>query len=522
VAQPVEIFKNIKGFTRDFAVDSLPAGYLWDMVDAIPNRKGARVEQRGAWEYTGTANYGGTIMGGYDTAFIKGPKLLIVANSHVYDVSVPDGVPTDLGTGPATMVQNGIKLHDKVYFLDAAGAFRPRRVEWTAASPTLDLITDVNAPKAKVGIAYLERLFVAGDPANPSNIYSSPLPEDGGPTTGTWDVTEGHIGTNNEVTGMAAMAGQVLVFHPGSIERLRGKVPPGYGVDVNAVDMFMDTLTEQVGCTQPHTIVPWRENIIFADERGIFLTDGSAVKNLTELGGIGDFWRVAYGARINAPGSVSCGTFLDYLIVTVNCSVPPALAFNFTLACDLNTRSWFRFSNWPATCYIQSESAIEQSWAGHLTTNRLSRVSSMFQDPVPPPDPLPDYVDGNGLAVLPSLTTGFHRLDKEEGMTRLHNLFVSYHHQSFLRSPAEYGLRVEYRTDPPTPEDIDMATGSVVGWAEAGQLPDVIEYSRKKLPVGKRGYGVMVRVTDLTPSRITRVYSVGVQKTSQDRAKVTT
>jgi len=57
---------------------------------------------------------------------------------------------------------------------------------------------------------------------------------------------------------------------------------------------------------------------------------------------------------------------------------------------------------------------------------------------------------------------------------------------------------------------------------EAGKLPDVIEYSRKKLPVGKRGFGVMVRVTALTPSRIHRFYALGVQQTSQDRAKVTT
>ena len=61
VAQPVEIFKNIKGMTRDFAVDALPAGYLWDLVDAIPNRKGARIEQRGAWEY-----FSSTALRGHD------------------------------------------------------------------------------------------------------------------------------------------------------------------------------------------------------------------------------------------------------------------------------------------------------------------------------------------------------------------------------------------------------------------------------------------------------------------------
>jgi len=301
------------------------------------------------------------------------------------------------------------------------------------------------------------------------------------------------------------------------VERIRGSIPPATDVDT---DMFVEPLTEQVGAVVAQTIIPWRENIIFADERGVFLTDGSTVRNLAELGGIGDFWRVAYGSRLAANG-VCCGTFLDYLLVTVNCVIGTRDA-PFTLVCDLNTRSWFRFSNFPATCYIPSESSVEQTWAGHYVTNRIARTSKMFQDQVPPPDPLPDYVDGNGLPVLSSFTTGFTRLDRQEGMQRLRSIFTSYHHESFIRDPLADGVKVEYRTDPPTPEDIDLATGSVTGWTEAGRLPDAEEYTRKKLPVGKRGFGIMVRVSAVTASRIHRFYSLGVEQTSQDRAKVTT
>jgi hypothetical protein len=124
--------------------------------------------------------------------------------------------------------------------------------------------------------------------------------------------------------------------------------------------------------------------------------------------------------------------------------------------------------------------------------------------------------------VLSSFTTGFHRLDKEEGMTRAVRLFTSYHHESFTRGLSSNGVKVEYRTDPPTPEDIDLATGSVTGWTEAGRLPDTRMYTRKKLPVGKRSYGLMVRVTAQTSSRIHRFFSLGVERTSQDRGKVTT
>ena len=54
MAQPTEIFGTVKGMTRDFAVDNLPEGYLWNLVDGIPNRKGARVDIRGGWAYHGT------------------------------------------------------------------------------------------------------------------------------------------------------------------------------------------------------------------------------------------------------------------------------------------------------------------------------------------------------------------------------------------------------------------------------------------------------------------------------------
>jgi hypothetical protein len=107
-------------------------------------------------------------------------------------------------------------------------------------------------------------------------------------------------------------------------------------------------------------------------------------------------------------------------------------------------------------------------------------------------------------------------------MQRLHYIFPSYHHESFTRGITADGVKVEYRTDPPTPDDIDYATGLVTGWTEAGRLPDTTEYTRKKMPVGKRGYGIMVRVSAITPSRIHRFYALGVQQTSQDRAKVTT
>ena len=153
----------------------------------------------------------------------------------------------------------------------------------------------------------------------------------------------------------------------------------------------------------------------------------------------------------------------------------------------------------------------------------MMKVSTMFQDPiVATGTPLPDYADGDNFPVSSILTTGWKRLSKEEGMKRIRNLYVSYHHQSEIGPLVANGLRVQYRIDPPHPEEIDPVTGDPVGWIDAGWLPDVDELTRKKLPVGKRGYGIMVQLTGSSYSRTTRFFSIGALSTDQDRGKVTT
>lgn len=522
MAQPVEIFGPVKGMTRDFGIDSLPNGYLWDLVDALPNRKGARVEQRGNWNYfsqTPVVSYGGVIYGGAHVRFSKGTKLYLNANSRVWECVLASGAQINLAAGHPSMVQNGVLLRDRLYFFDGTGAAKPIAITFDGTNSAVALLAASGCPKAKVGIAYKERLVAAGDPANPANVYFSPLETEGtspnfGPL-GTWDAAS-FIGTTQEVTGLAGQASQILVFHPGMIERIRGsEIDTTAGGDG---DMYVETLTDQVGCTMPHTIVPWRENIIFADEHGVFLTDGATVRNLAELGGIGDFWRLAYGNRI--PGSaINCGIFLDFLLVTIN-TTDGSVNTPHTLVCDLNERTWMRFTNFPSTCFIPSTADQEESYCGHRDTFRLMKASTMFQDPIPVPIPPPDYVDGDGRPVLMSLTTGFKRLAKEEGMQRVRGLFVSYQSASDARAPEASAVQVEYRMTPPRSEGLDI--GGAAGWLQAGFLPDVGEYSRKKLPTGKRGYGVMVRLSAARATRTTRFYSIGAERTSQDRAKVTT
>jgi hypothetical protein len=498
--QPKSILPVVRGFMRDYALDALPEGYVWDMKDFIPQRRGARMEGRAAWSYFSPA-LAGQIWGGYYGRYQTGEKLLVVAGPNIYDIAVNDGTPSNLGaSGFASMLQNGVMLRNYVYFFGSSGTVAPKRVAFDGVITPLP----ASAPTGKVAVAYKDRLVVGKD----ADIYFSPLETESGPA-GTWDALA-KIYVTREVTGLAAAPGKLLCFHAGRISRVSGTIPPGTDLDS---DMYVDTLTDQIGCTLPGTICYWNENILFADERGVHLTDGAIVKNLTEQGGISDFWREAYANR-KAGNSVSCAVYFDYLVVSITLSND----VSFLLLCDLNARAWFRFSNFPAVAMIPSEGSFEEVYAG-LADLRLAKTSRMFagssllEEVLPPGAHPADQVDGNGLAVLPSMETGWERLGPE-GVIQAKQVFVSYRHQSWTSPDAADAIEVSWRRDPAVSSDLAV-------YKLAGKLPSVSEYTRKRLPLGGRCYGVQVKVQAVKPFGLFNLTDIGIGHTVGDRGKVT-
>ena len=101
MARPQSLLGDVRGIGRDFALDNLPPGFVWDLIDYIPNRRGAKLEGRGPWSYhTAGAALAGTVWGGKHAAFNAGPKLLVHAGSTLYDhpVGTTAGTPTSIGT----------------------------------------------------------------------------------------------------------------------------------------------------------------------------------------------------------------------------------------------------------------------------------------------------------------------------------------------------------------------------------------------------------------------------------------
>jgi len=176
------------------------------------------------------------------------------------------------------------------------------------------------------------------------------------------------------------------------------------------------------------------------------------------------------------------------------------------------------------TAAIPSQIDGEEVWwspsgYGHAApfANRLAQMSPMLlieRDPIYLLDiSLLDYipadaVDGNTVPVLPQVETGFQRLGPE-GVKRARSVHIS--HTTVQATPSATNLlRVSYRLRP----------WPFTPYTPIGELPGKDDYKRHRLRMGKRGYGVGIKVEQIVPSYISRLHDIGVDEWAQDRGKL--
>jgi hypothetical protein len=522
--KPVSVLGDVRGMARDFALDQLPRGYVWDLVNYMPHRRGATLDGRRAWKFlTAPSALAGTIWGGAHASYNAGSSLLVASGPNLYLVDQTTGAATSLGALFASLKQNGQMLHDRVYFADGSGASKPKYVTRSGATHAIAQISGANAPNGSLLCVFKDYLCVAGDPANPQRLYFSPLESatTGPPTTGPWDV-KALWGTSLAITAIWPMGSQILIFHDGSIEKLRGGIPPASLVDT---DMSLDPFTSQVGCADPSSVVGWQENVIWAAPRGVYLSDGATMRSLTSQGGIAELWRSLYTQK--RPGTqVTASVFLDLLFVSILVDWDNTYPYDlrpFTLICDLNERAWYRFANMGMTAAIPSSTDAEEVWWGvdgvnfaATYQNRLSRFSDMlFTDSevttldnigrtiLTPPV---DQIDGNGVAMLPQIETGFLKLGPE-GRKRFRHLFVSHTSELATPNPAANKLRASYRLRP----------YPYTPYTALADFPGVDGYRRYRLRLDKSGYGVAIKIEQTVPTAISRLHDIGIELWPLDR-----
>ena len=499
---------------------------MWDLADYVPALLDSQLTGRGGWKW-GSAVHSLDFTGGIYAPFKAGDRMLVIdANGWMLNVDLSTQALSTVGQ-VGHIVQNPVMHRDRVIVPNSDGNFAKGV---TLSSGSVFAVADLPAssPKAKYAAVYKDRTLLANFPGEEQRLVFSPP---GDPTT-AWDPIS-YFNSSLPLTGIGALRAVLLLFHQGSVERIRGAIPPSASDPLG--DMFMEPLYERAGCGDARSIAYWNDNCIFADERGVHMTDGATVRNLASQGNILTLWRSTYRAR----ASIAADTYLDYYIVTVIRTDGIAV----TLICDLNRRSWFRFSNIRARAYIHSIGAQEQLWGCRDGTARLTALSNCFFPVFTGPQ-----VDDDGTPVLPTLETPWYKLS-EEGRKRVRFLYLSY--DARAQQPVARGSEA-------TPDDIAMAwrdyagldsfedpSGQVaqatngesraalaklleIGYITSphvltynviGSFPATTDYSRYKLPVRKNPFGIAFRVRQTGASHVTRVYDLAVEASGDERSR---
>jgi hypothetical protein len=339
-----------------------------------------------------------------------------------------------------------------------------------------------------------------------------------GDPTQPWDANAFQR-TGGTITALAALRSVILAFHAGFTERIRGSIPPHAQVDG---DLLTELAFARAGCPEPKTIAYWNENIIFADEHGVHMTDGAVIRNLASQGGISYFWRTLWGTRL----TVAACVFLDYYQITIR---PPAPGPSVTLICDLNSRQWFRFQNVYALSYVASGGGIgmERIWAGMAGTGRLSRPSACYF----PVFGTGSLADADGAPVMPEFETGWYRLG-QEGRKRVRFAYLSYDVRSnSLASVSDFpgAGTFERESDGERPVLTDVPAMLELSYIRApqdptytiaGSFPSTPDYRRYRLPIGQFPYGVAFKVRQTAPATVNRVFDLAVEAQAAERSRI--
>ena len=410
MASPIPLQLEYGGICRDYPRDQLPPGYIWECIDFVPQILSAPLTKRGGFKYGSTA-MGATssVKGLLYAPFASGVlNLAITSDNHLY--SFTSGSNSDLGAA-VNVVQNPVfhRSSSTGASPDAGLAIIPAAGGSTAPKSydgsTLQNLAGT-PPKATYACVFNDYTVfgngTVGSTAYTNRIWFSVR----GDAAAAWDTTNSVQDSTAPITGLAAARSAILVFHSRFTERFRG-THPGTAAAGDASDFAQDTPLN-VGCMDARTIVNYKDGwVLWADQAGIYMSDGVSIKNIAAEGLISSIWRV-YTAQ--AWTVAAAGIINDTYFISLTGSGGTDLG---TWAYDIVHGWWWRAANFKFLCYARSGGATEETYAGMAGAGRVAALSTVFT-------PSGTYKnDAEGSAVIPYMETGFYR-----GFQRLHRKWV--------------------------------------------------------------------------------------------------
>jgi hypothetical protein len=490
-----------RGLVTDTSPVAIPAGGIVDVRDYLFDRPG-RVRKRGGTVYANSAM--GTSNSVTHVAFVPFASVqkLVAITATLGGGGVPSsffvfdagggGAVIVGASGPNNVPNPPVFYNDTLYVIggSVSAPGRPQIVRCVAGALTL---ADSVAPASLVGCTHSGYLVLANDAASHQNrLWFSPIPD---PET-AWDTANAYIDTNGPITGLASVQGVLIVFHAGSSERILGAIPPG----TPAENMSLQPLSGQAGCIDPGSIKSLAGNVYFADQSGVWVTNGASVTSITsrsDATGVSSLWRtqisrgggtigVGYGAGMAVRG----GTFgNDYYLVNILAWNAGASRWDtlLFLVYHVATGIWSRLSIAAIGEFSASTSALE-TYAAPVHAGRVLLLSDLFAETPTAAS------DADGTVVAPTLTS------RVMGTGPFEKAFGDGHLTYDMRSSSGATLALTYS------RDIEQQS-----FQSSFTFPGVAAPTRQRFPVSGDGHGFTWKITQTGASSKTELYAVELE-----------
>jgi hypothetical protein len=265
---------------------------------------------------------------------------------------------------------------------------------------------------------------------------------------------------------------------------MTGTTPPPGG------DFTLRRFYYTQGTFDGRTVKTYRDYAIWANNTGVWRSDGTTLTDLTERGGISLYWQSLVSQfNPNTGWRASAGVYRGSYFISILSDVGALIT---TLVCDLDSLAWYEFTNLRATQFTERTAGagstlaagseeLFMAWRGGARAIQLSPLWTPTAA---------NASDQDGTPVLPVLETPFYDLGNSS-LKRIRRSWFTYDLRSAGATPY---IIVEKVIDP---------SGSYVACAE--NLIATTQRSRRSIDIREKAQGVALRLTQQAPSADTKL-----------------
>lgn len=478
-----------QGNVSDAPRSSLPPGTLVASRDFMLHRPGI-AEKRGGTSYAGPALPAGSgATPGYATALVYADfpdqtAELLALSDDGYLFKVTAGSTTLKGSVGSAYAPAKEKPQlwvggtaGFVIFMAATGANPPLIYDGSSVGSFAS-----SPPNARYLTIFKSRIVLGHGAAtnhkHTNRLWFSPSP-DPNDASAPWDTDNAWVDVDHEVTALASLRNQILIWSKGHMERLTGTTPPP-GTD------FDHAIVANVGCTDARSVTIWQDAAIFANDKGVYITNGTEPVSLTAAGGYEKQWQSLLASYDRSSWTIATGILrANFLIVTIM----NGSTLVDTLVCNLPRKAWWPISNIKSVMYAPSYGIASELYYSDRSVPRLVAMSGIFNPTAS------NKTDADGTAVTPSLET------------RLLGQATSLKH--FGRGQLSMDMR-DAASDNPTMA-VSVAPGvEATTYTAVAESPvtETTDETRTPFTIAQVSQGISIKLQQTNASSKTEVYAV--------------